>query len=215
MDEPPLRGFRMTSARRRRERPWLWTVAALLALVVVTAVVVRLRREPPPPVRVARASAVLPATPAPTAAPSPTPTPELFELETEVFFEPPTAPTPTETAWIPDPPVTATPRPARAMPRPERLADCLVVTWTSGQASLRPAHVLIDIAATNRCSRDLAATDVWFRVTGWRQGQIVQTATGALFQTVHRSHTGHVGIGLPGSLDWYDRITLEVLESAP
>jgi hypothetical protein len=75
--------------------------------------------------------------------------------------------------------------------------------------------VLIDVAVSNGCGRDLAASEVWFRATGWRQGDLIQTASGHLFSTLYDGSIGYTGIGLPGAQDWYDRITLEVLEGAP
>ena len=82
-------------------------------------------------------------------------------------------------------------------------------------AAAEAREVLIDIAATNGCDRDLEASEVWFRVTGWRDGDLIQTVDGHLFSTLYRGHIGYTGIGLPGSQDWYDRITLEVLQGAP
>jgi hypothetical protein len=71
--------------------------------------------------------------------------------------------------------------------------------------------VLVDIRATNRCGRDLAALDVWFRVAGFRAGQLVQAVRGHPFDPLPRDGEAEVHIVLPGSLDWYDEVDVRVL----
>ncbi len=72
---------------------------------------------------------------------------------------------------------------------------------------------MITIRATNRCRRVLQPTDVMFRVSGFRDGDLVQTAQGSPFEEIWPGRSTDFGIGLPGSLDWYDRITVEVIDS--
>ena len=59
----------------------------------------------------------------------------------------------------------------------------------------------------------LQPTDVMFRVSGFRDGDLVQTAQGSPFEEIWPGRSTDFGIGLPGSLDWYDRIAVEVIDS--
>ena len=75
--------------------------------------------------------------------------------------------------------------------------------------------MLVQIDVTNRCRYDLGQLDIFFRVTGWRNGGVVQSVLAHPLTTVRRGHTEFVAVDLPGSLDWYDDVTLEVLDGAP
>jgi len=64
----------------------------------------------------------------------------------------------------------------------------------------------------NRCNRDLGALDLWFEITGWRQGGRVQSVRGHPFDQIRKGRSGIITIGLPGSIDWYDEITVEIVD---
>jgi hypothetical protein len=84
--------------------------------------------------------------------------------------------------------------------------------WTSVQIFRPSAQVLIEINASNRCTHDLGPLELWFEITGWRDGGLVQTVRGHPFEAIRRRHSGIIAIGLPGSIDWYDQITVEILD---
>jgi hypothetical protein len=71
---------------------------------------------------------------------------------------------------------------------------------------------LVEIEVSNRCRRALEPVEIWFRVTGYRDGASVQTATGHPFRTLLPGRSENFVIGLPGSIDWYDEITVEFVE---
>jgi hypothetical protein len=104
---------------------------------------------------------------------------------------------------------TATPRPPTPTPS---LADCVHFRWTATQVFTPSAQVLIEINAENRCRRSLGPDDLWFQITGWRNGGLVQTVRGHSFDTIRHRRSGVIAIGLPGSLDWYDEITVELVQ---
>jgi hypothetical protein len=76
----------------------------------------------------------------------------------------------------------------------------------------RRADVLVEIRAVNRCRRILQPTEVFFRISGFRDGAVVQTAQGHAFREIFPNRSEYVTIGLPGSIDWYDEIIVEVLD---
>jgi hypothetical protein len=51
-----------------------------------------------------------------------------------------------------------------------------------------------------------------FEISGWRNGALVQSVRARPFDRIRRRHSGIISIGLPGSIDWYDRITVEIIE---
>ena len=48
--------------------------------------------------------------------------------------------------------------------------------------------------------------------SGYRDGAIVQTAQGHAFREIFPNRSEIITIGLPGSIDWYDEIVVEVLD---
>ena len=132
----------------------------------------------------------------PTQTPSPTPT-RLAEHASDWVTA--MAPTTTPTPWIP--PTPAPPRRREPTPTPSA-ADCITASYDAHQSLAAWGNVLIDIHATNRCRRVLQPTDVLFRVSGFRDGALVQTAQGSPFQEIYPGRSTDFGIGLPGSLDW-------------
>ena len=54
--------------------------------------------------------------------------------------------------------------------------------------------------------------DLWFEITGWRDGAHVQSVRGHPFEDIGPNRSGNIAIGLPGSLDWYDEITVEIID---
>jgi hypothetical protein len=101
----------------------------------------------------------------------------------------------------------------RLVPSPTpRAAECVSFRWSAQQVFRPSAHVLVEINADNRCSRDLEPLDLWFEISGWRQGGLVQSVRGHPFERIRRGSSGIVAIGLPGSIDWYDELRVEILD---
>ena len=116
-----------------------------------------------------------------------------------------TAPSPTPTWWPTTPPrirraPTATPSPAR----------CVEYRWGAGQSAAAWGNVLVEIEVINRCGRPLEPSELWFWVAGYRDGALVQTAQGHPFRRIFPGRSEDFSIGLPGSLDWYDEIKVEL-----
>ncbi|NOZ78886.1 MAG: hypothetical protein GXP48_06875 [Acidobacteria bacterium] len=202
--------FVASSAQRRRKRPprpGMWAALILAVFIVLVVIFKAPRHRVPPPKAPPAATPTTPAyatppTPPPTPAPAPT-SPMAEEVSAPVVITPPPAPSPT-------PLPTWTPRPrSRATGAPD-IARCVLVSWSARQGEAPLGQVLIDIDATNRCGRELGPLDVWFTISGWRHGSLVQTVTGHPFDTIGDGETGSSTIALPGSLDWYDRITVQV-----
>jgi hypothetical protein len=158
--------------------------------------------EPPP----AATPTTTPAVP-PTLTPSPSPTVVLVERSSDWVTA--RAPTPTRepVAWP-----TAAPR-VRRQPSPTpSISQCLETSWWARQSVAAWGQVLIEIEAVNRCRRVLEADEVWFWISGYRQGDLIQTARGHAFDSIYPNRSQTVTIGLPGSIDWYDRITVDVMD---
>ncbi|MCU0302582.1 MAG: hypothetical protein MUC56_00770 [Thermoanaerobaculales bacterium] len=202
-----LRGFRLSSARRRPPpgSGALPLAVTLVVLAMVLVVVLAVRDEAPVP--------IAEPTPSPTAAaaisssptPSPTPGParEQSSWVNAAVVLPP-APSPTF-------PVVA-PAPTRA-PRPTpSVAECAAISWSALQVFTPSAQVKVDIRVANRCPFDLDAGNLLVEITGWRDGGRVQSVRGAPFETIRRGRGGELSIGLPGSIDWYDRIDVVVMD---
>lgn len=213
MTQEPLRGFRMTTARRppgSGRGPTLRLVVIVVGLLVVLALAVFVHRSQSPGPRYPTPTPRPPATPSPrptsppeaTATPSPTSTPPAT----------PTAPspTPTPTPWPTTPPRQ---RPApRTTPAP---AQCVEVRWSAGGRGSRFGAILIQADLVNRCGRDIGQLEVFLRATGWRDGGVVQSRTTHPLRDIPRNSRVPVAFDLPGSMSWYDEITLEVLDGAP
>jgi len=198
-----LRGFRISSARTGRGGPSPVVLAAA-AVVLLAVILVLVSREDEAPV----------VTPAPTALPSETPTtvPTTALVERASAWVTVPIPEATPTPW-PTPWPTSPPPPTRRPPSPTpRISECVTYRWTSVQIFRPFAQVLIEINASNRCSHDLGPLDLWFEITGWRDGGLVQTVRAHPFESIRRNHSGNIAIGLPGSIDWYDEISVEVLD---
>ena len=71
---------------------------------------------------------------------------------------------------------------------------------------------LTEIRINNRCNRDLAPTDLLFVISGWRDGGLIQSVRAMPFDRIRRRHSDIISVGLPGSLDWYDEITVEIID---
>lgn len=142
----------------------------------------------------------------PVVAPTPTPEPPVTRHMTVVVpwnAEP--TPSPTE----PEPTDTPAPRPEpSATPG---IAECVAIRWSAEMSPADIGQVLVEVHATNRCGRNLEPLDVWFEVAGYRNGDLIQTASGHLFDPLWRDAEGTAMIGLPGSTDWYDEIRVAVL----
>ena len=201
MDQPS-KGYRYSSARRHRRGPSPVVLAAvgIAALAVLLAV---FSREQPPEI------AELPPTPTPPppAAVSPAPTATataVIELASGWVTVSTLEDTPTP--WPTSPP------PVRREPTPTpRVSECVSYRWTTTQIFQPSAQVLTEITARNNCNRDINPSDLMFEITGWRNGGHVQSVRASPFDRIRRRHSGIISVGLPGSLDWYDTITVEVL----
>jgi len=87
-----------------------------------------------------------------------------------------------------------------------------VVRWGAYQSLAAWGNVMIDIHAINRCGRKLAPHEISIWIAGYRDGAVVQTASGNAFNEVYPGRSTNFAIGLPGSVDWYDTITVEVMD---
>jgi hypothetical protein len=72
--------------------------------------------------------------------------------------------------------------------------------------------VLTEIRANNDCIRDLGPLELMFEISGWRDGELVQSVRARPFDRIRRGHSEIVSVGLPGSIDWYDEITVEIID---
>jgi hypothetical protein len=147
------------------------------------------------------------ATPSPFPSATPSPTAIVLVEETSewlVAAGPEITPTPWPTAPLP---------PTRRPPTPTpRIGQCVDYRWSAVQVFTPSAQVKIDISAVNNCNRDIGPLDLFFEITGWREGGRVQTVRGHPFEAIRRRSSGIIVIGLPGSIDWYDRISVEIVE---
>ena len=204
--------FVASSGERRphRARPLGTRVAAVTALLLLvllgTFQIARLRRR-------SAADAGPPAVPARTATayptrrpPTPTATPTPLEMATGwITVEPDATETPTPL------PTVAPARRWRPTPTPA-VAQCVALRWSAAQSSVTLGQVLISAELTNHCGRELQPLQVWVSAAGYRQGALVQAAYGHPFDVLIPGHSEDVTIGLPGSLDWYDHLSVEVGE---
>ena len=198
--------FSLSSGRRPLpQRSGCWIAGAVLAIIAVVAVFELSRRDDQPPP--AAPSPAPTAAPPATQAPSATPT-RLAEYASGWVTA--IAPTLTPTPWVPA--AAAPPRRREPSPTPSA-ADCVSATYEAEQSLASWGNVMITIRATNRCRRVLQPTEVLFRVSGYREGALVQTAQGSPFEEIWPGRSTDFGIGLPGSIDWYDRIVVEVIDS--
>jgi hypothetical protein len=205
-----LPGFRTSSARRGRRGLTLLGAAVLAIALLAGGLALRNRAltpreeqhhaQPPDAVPTAPAAA--------TAAATVTPTTLIEESSGWVELILPTA---TPSPWPTLAPAsTATPRPPPS-PTP-RAGECVIFRWSAQQVLQPSAHVLVEIDADNRCSRDLEPFDLWFEISGWRQGGRVQSVRGHPFERIRRGASGVIAIGLPGSIDWYDEVRVEIVD---
>ncbi len=205
--EQPSRGYRYSSARRRGRGPSP-VVFASLAIAALAALFAIIFREQPPEI------AELPPTPAPPppAAVSPAPTATATATATaivELASDWVTVSTleDTPTPWPTSPP------PVRREPTPTpRVSECVSYRWTTTQIFRPSAQVLTEITANNNCNRDIGPLELMFEISGWRDGGLVQSVRASPFDRIRRRHSGIVSMGLPGSRDWYDEITVEIVD---
>jgi hypothetical protein len=193
-----------SSARRSRVGIGGRIAAGLGALIVLVVVVLELTRDQP------EAPPTPPPSPTPTVTalplPSPTPT-EIPLVEHSSPWVEVIAPSPTPTWW---PTVAA---PVRRVPTATpAVTSCVHYRWGAGQSAAAWGQVLIEIEVINRCSVPLEPNQIWFQVAGYRDGALVQTARGHPFRQIFPGRSEDFSIGLPGSIDWYDRITVELVE---
>jgi len=202
MDQPS-KGFRFSSARKERRgpSPVVLATVAITALVALLAVVYRERppeiaEVPPPPSPPATA----------TVPPAPTATATAFvELASDWVTVSTLEDTPTPWPTIPVP--------VRREPTPTpRVSECVSYRWTTVQVFLPSAQVLTEITAKNDCNRDIDPLELMFEISGWRGGGLVQSVRASPFDRIRRRHSGIISVGLPGSLDWYDEVTVEIVD---
>jgi len=75
----------------------------------------------------------------------------------------------------------------------------------------RLGHNFVEIEVTNRCDRDLVPDDLWFEVSGWRDGGLVQSVRAKPFDRAARGRSVTLALDLPGSVDWYDEIKVALM----
>jgi hypothetical protein len=201
MDEPS-RGYRFSSARRPSR--WPSSVVIAVAAIGVLVVVLVVSRGEPEPETVAPTPTPT-AAPQPTASPPPTATPVAVDMASEwiTVTQPEDTPTPFPTIPVPERrPPTPTPR----------ISECVDYRWTTVQVFRPIVQVVTEITASNNCNRDIQPTDLLFEVAGWRDGGLVQSVRAMPFDRIRRRRSGIITIGLPGSLDWYHEITVEIID---
>lgn len=204
-----LPGYRTSSARRGGGGPTLLTAVLVILSAIILALMFFQRDHLEPP----QAPSAIPVE-SPSIHPDPTPTATatatmLVEQSSDWVVVP--APTPTPSPWPtlkPPPTVTARPDPS---PTP-LMSECVTFRWGARQVFRPSAQVMVEIEAVNRCKRDLGPLELWFEITGWRQGSWVQSVRGHPFDRIRPGASDIVAIGLPGSIDWYDEITVEIVE---
>jgi len=203
MDEPS-RGYRYSSARKRGRGPSPAILAAAIIIVLLVLLAVSYRAPEP---EVAAVPPTATSTPPPsTMAPTVTPTAtSVVELSSD-WVEAST-PADTPTPW-PTIPVPERPGPS---PTP-RASECVSYAWSTVQAFIPSAQVLTEIRVRNNCNRDLAPTDLLFEISGWRNGGLIRSVNAMPFDRIRRRHSDIVSVGLPGSLDWYDEVRVELVE---
>jgi hypothetical protein len=205
---------RCPPVHRQRGRAPSSIAAALAVVAVLVAIAFVIARRPQPrpdgsaPVRPPATassrplrSTHKPQVPTPPAAPTPA------VLEHRSLVVPWESAPPAETATASD-----TPTPPRAPTPTPRPSQCVAIRWSASTEGVRLGGILVDIDATNRCGRDLDGMSVWFLVAGYRQGALVQSVRGHLFDPLRNGGDGHATIVLPGSLDWYDHLEMTVLD---
>jgi hypothetical protein len=204
---PPLRGFRVTSARRRASvRPA--AILVTLAVLITTASVVAGRACHTQPVDTSPIPRPTVFVPEPSPPVSPTVTPSPTASPSPVFAEfvaPRSTPTPSPLPFVEPrrrPPPTPTPR----------IAECVPYRWEAIEGMPRPGHIMIRIRATNRCRRELGIGDVGFEAVAWRDGSVQLTRRGYPLEVVRRGRSFDVAFDLPGSTTWYDSIEVFILE---
>jgi len=204
-----LPGFRISSARRSRRG--LTLLGSAVLAIALLAVGLALRQRSPAPQTERETPLPLTAAPMPPAvtATAETASPTTLVEESSGWVEL-VFPTATPSPWPTlAPAATAT---QRLVPSPTpRAAECVSFRWSTQQVFRPSAHVLVEIDADNRCSRDLEPLDLWFEISGWRQGGLVQSVRGHPFERIRRGASGVVAIGLPGSIDWYDEVRVEIV----
>jgi len=84
--------------------------------------------------------------------------------------------------------------------------QCVAFRWTITANTPRLGQNFVEIEVTNRCDRDLESEDLWFEVTGWREGSLVQSVRAKPFDRAARGRSVTLALDLPGSVDWYDEI---------
>jgi hypothetical protein len=197
--------IRLSSARLKgpEPNPVLPFAVVLVVLSIVLIITFAIRDQDPPPAPVTPPEPSSTPSPLPTA--SATPTPGLVKessgwVDAAVVLPP--TPSPTTPVYEPEP--TRAPRPT------PRISECADYRWSTVQVFSPSAQVKIDIRVNNRCPFDLGPSNLWFDITGIRDGARVQSVRGAPFETIRKGWAGDLSIGLPGSLDWYDEITVVV-----
>lgn len=192
---------RLRPARPLATKVLLWGGVTLAAMILFFQL--RSGGSPPPsPLPTATAR------PQPRATVTPTPTPEAVESTgdwVEVAPEPTMRATATATPWP-----TLPPR-VRRQPTPTPpVEQCVEASWDAVQNRYPLNRIRVSIQATNHCGRELGPNELWFEVSGWRQGALVQSVDGHIMEELWPGGSEEVVIGLPGSLDWYDQIRVIV-----
>lgn len=85
------------------------------------------------------------------------------------------------------------------------------MTYGAGVLPGTLGQILVDVRLENNCGRDLAPLEVWIWAGGYREGALVQSVRGHPFDPIPSDGEGRVSVVLPGSLDWYDRIDVSVV----
>ena len=175
---------------------------AAVVIVVLVVLLAILYREPEPE--------IVQLSPTPTSPPPPTTPPTatataVVELASDWVVA--SSPEATPTPWP-----TSPPRVRREPTPTPRVSECVSYRWTTVQVFRPSAQVLTEIKANNNCNRDIGPLELLFEISGWRDGGLIQSVRAMPFDRIRRRHSGIIAIGLPGSIDWYDEITVEIVD---
>ena len=194
------RGFRVSSAGKTKRRPPV-VLLATLGIAALAAVLAFLPKDEPSEVVLVPQ----PDAPAPSAQPVVQPTPTVLEERASGWVTT-SGETVEPTPWYS---AVETPTPRPPTPTPS-FKDCVHFRWDARQVFNPSAQVLVEINAANQCRRSIGTSDLWFVITGWRDGDMVQTVRAHPMEPIRHRRSGIIAVGLPGSIDWYDEITVEM-----
>jgi hypothetical protein len=201
--------YRLHGARRdgpKRSPVLVIAVVSVAAAIVIVTLVSRRQDHGAP-------SAATPPSPTPRVAGPPSPAPTATSTPTvgkqeSGWVDVEVVRPPTRTPTMPPLPEV----PTRAPRSTPTVPQCAELSWSTVQVFTPSAQVKVDIRVRNRCPYELGPGNLMIEITGWRDGDFIQSVRGTALEAIRPGVTGDVSIGLPGSEDWYDRIEVVVVD---